>query len=326
MNRMLQARAVCLSLLVLATACGPAQGQEPDAAPADPAQTKTPSEFTRFVKVDDGGHLDTAITTYRNQDGVEVTLFGAVHIADGGHYRTLQERFRAHDALLYELVGPENYRPTPGESRGGFVSLLQRMLKTGLELEFQLDGIDYRQDNFVHADLTPKEFAAMQQEKGESLLGLMWQSMVREAKRAREAGESGGGLGDVDLVAAFRNNEGRHTLRMLFASQLQDVERIAAGFGDGDKGSVLVEGRNERCLEVLQREIKAGRRQLGIYYGAAHLPHLEQRLVADLGFRKVRQEWLVAWDCTRRPDKATDEPAQPGAPRPDKSGRGPDKR
>jgi hypothetical protein len=31
---------------------------------------------------------------------------------------------------------------------------------------------------------------------------------------------------------------------------------------------------------------------------------MEQRLVDDLGFKKVKHEWLQAWDCARRADGA----------------------
>src|SRR5690242_17617630 len=81
-----------------------------DPVPSD-AKDKTPSDFVRFVKVGDGGHLDTAITTYTKGD-VELRLFGAVHIADAACYATLNDRFTTCDVLLYELVGPADYRPT----------------------------------------------------------------------------------------------------------------------------------------------------------------------------------------------------------------------
>jgi hypothetical protein len=61
---------------------------------------------------------------------------------------------------------------------------------------------------------------------------------------------------------------------------------------------VLIEGRNERCLAVLQRELAAGRKNLGVYYGAAHMEHLERRLCQDLGFGRIDEQWLVAWDCS----------------------------
>jgi hypothetical protein len=297
------ATAVVLGLLVIG--CTPSQ--EPGATEGTDARDKTPSDFVRFVREGDGGHLDTAITTYRNAAGVELILFGAVHIADPACYETLNDRFTRCDALLYELVGPENYRPKKGEDRGfNPISLLQNGLKNSLELGFQLDGIDYSAGNFVHADMTKKEFEKSMEERGESLLSIMWNMMQQGMARQLENAEAGTEqpYAQVDLVKAFQNGEGRHTLRMLFASQLEEIETMAAG--KGEKGSTLLEGRNEKCLAVLQREIAAGKKKLGIYYGAAHLPHMERRLVEDLGFKKVDHEWLVAWDCRKRPDKKLD--------------------
>lgn len=276
-----------------------------DAKPvSSDAPDRTPSDFVRFVPVGQGGHLDTAITTYRKGE-VEVVLFGAVHIADQACYEVLNDRFTACDALLYELVGPADYRPQKGQRGGSPISMLQTALQKSLELAFQLDAIDYGPANFVHADMTPEEFEASMAERGESLLSIMLGMMLdsmKAQKDAAEADEDGAREDkpavDGDLVTAFRSGRGRHTMRMLFASQLEQVETLAAG----GKNGTLLYGRNEKCLAVLQRELAAGKKKLGIYYGAAHLPHLEQRLVADFGFQKVAHEWLVAWDCTPRPD------------------------
>lgn len=303
----------CFVALALAAAALPAQ-DPPAAAPAF-----VPSEFVRFVRDGEGGHLDTAITTYRKGD-VEVVLFGAVHIADQACYEQLNDRFTACDALLYELVGPSGYRPRKGEvSTGSPVSMLQTLLKDSLQLSFQLDVIDYGVANFVHADMTPGEFADSMAERGESMLSMMM-AMMTQATRAQtqrreaeddddeEAGKSGNKPSlqppSVDMAKAWRERKGYHTLRLLFASQLEQIEAISAASGKG--GSTLLEGRNEKCLEVLQREIAAGRKKLGIYYGAAHLPHLERRLVQDLGFARVGHEWLVAWDCSLRLDPKYD--------------------
>ena len=40
------------------------------------------------------------------------------------------------------------------------------------------------------------------------------------------------------------------------------------------------------------------RKKLGVFYGAAHMEHMEHRLVEDLGWERVREEWVLAWDCT----------------------------
>jgi hypothetical protein len=270
---------------------------------ATDAPDRTPSDFVRFVAAGDGGHLDTAITTYRKGDA-EVVLFGAVHIADAACYAALNDRFTTCDVLLYELVGPADYRPKKGREASGFVSMLQQGLKNALELTFQLDEIDYQAANFVHADMTPEEFQRSMEERGESLLSIMLKMMLDGMRQQQAKAEAAGEQEPqpFDLVKAFQSGEGRHLLRMAFGQQLEQVETMMAG----GKGSTLLEGRNEKCLEVLQRELNAGRKRIGVYYGAAHLPHLEHRLVADLGFRKTAHEWLVAWDCAKRKDVVYD--------------------
>jgi len=268
---------------------------------ASDAPDKTPSDFVRFVKVGDGGHLDTAITTYE-KDGVTLVLFGAVHIADAACYATLNDRFTTCDVLLYELVAPPDHRPDKHREDEGFnpVSLLQKGMKNSMELTFQLDEIDYQAQNFVHADMTPQEFQQSMAERGESLLSIMFDMMVAGMRQQAEqaAAATAEPPPPFDLVKAFRSGEGRHTLRMAFATQLEQAEVLMAG----GKSSTLLEGRNEKCLEVLQRELRAGRKRIGIYYGAAHFPHMERRIVDDLGFRKIGHEWIVAWDCSKRPD------------------------
>lgn len=276
-------------------------GQEPAKAPALPGDRagETPSDFVRFVTVGDGGRLETAITTYRNQQGAELVLFGAVHIAEPEHYALLQERFAQRERLLYELVASAEDRPRPGAPRGsgGAIGLLQRGLKTSLGLEFQLDAVDYSPANFVHADMEPEEFQKAMRERGESLLSIFFRMMQQSMKMMRE--NEGPAARNVDLVAAFRQGDGRRQLKLALGTQLEQMEKMALGV-DEEGGSTLLEGRNEKCLQVLQRELADGRRRLGIYYGAAHLPHLERRLVQDLGFHKTGHEWIVAWDCVRK--------------------------
>ena len=89
-------------------------------------------------------------------------------------------------------------------SECSWVSVLQSGMKNALDLEFQLDAVDYDKPNFVHADMTPKEFAVAQEKAGESILGLMWKAMVQEMKRARDGENEDPGMaglaGRVDVA------------------------------------------------------------------------------------------------------------------------------
>lgn len=281
--------------LVLLACSGLLAAQQGDGA------SETPSDFVRFVTVGDGGRLETAITTYRNDSGAEVVLYGAVHIAEPVHFEVLQERFRTRQSLLYELVARPEDRPNPDEQRqggGGAISLLQRGLKNALGLQFQLDVVDYRPANFVHADMEPAEFQQSMKERGESLMGIFLR-MARSGAVVAPS-EDGGKAPTIDFVSALRSGDGKRQLKLLLGKQLENMERMALGL-DEKGGSTLLEGRNEKCLAVLQERLGTGDRTIGIYYGAAHLPHMEQRLVKDLGFRKTGHEWVTAWDCVRKP-------------------------
>ncbi len=314
--------ASCLALLVaLSVGCEKEGAQDPTRPASQPTsqpQAKVPpppSEFARFVRVgEDEGRFDVAITTYQNDAKQRVSLIAAVHIADAKHYQELQREFEGYDAVLYELVASAEDRPKPGEPRpggGGVLSVIQRMMKSGLEMEFQLDAVDYTVDNFVHADLTPQAFAEKMEERGETFMTiffrLLQQEMAMMKKMQEEQFDEEGERRpqpSFDLVSAFRKGEGRHLLRMKAAEMLQNVEMLAAGVDPDNKeeGTVLLEGRNERALEVLEEQLGKGRDNLAIYYGAAHMSGIEHTLLEDMGFEKVGHRWLVAWDISKRPD------------------------
>jgi hypothetical protein len=119
-------------------------------------------------------------------------------------------------------------------------------------------------------------------------------------------------LGIIELIAAFASDDSARALKYLLAQELEDVEYLLAGIegGKDGKGSVIVSERNKQAVKVLREEIKKGRKRLGIFYGAAHMPDLERRL-RDLGFKKVKEKWLRAWDVRRRGSPAKEGPAVP---------------
>jgi hypothetical protein len=254
------------------------------------AQTRAePRPFCRFVERDDGGQVDVLVATYTKGDAT-VTLLASLHVADAEHYAALQQRFATFDPLLYELVADTEVRPYPGmESEDDWFSALQGGMGRGVGLVAQVEHIDYRQPNFVHADMTPAQWEAAIERAGSSFLGELFSGGdTVELDRDAEAK-----LRPLDVVAAFRSGRGVHELRIA-ASRL-----IASPEGQRREPTVIIEARNERCLEVLQEQLATGKARLGIYYGAAHMEHLERRLVQDLGWSRTGEEWLRAWDNRR---------------------------
>lgn len=293
-QRLMQFVAICcLAMMVLS-----ARADEPQS-----------TEFMRFVEDgDNSGTLDAAIVTYRNADGVTVDLVGAVHVADEDYFETLNEKFKGYDAVLYEMVKPEGSgAPQKGVQSDSAVSGFQRILKNILELDFQLDTVDYTPVNFIHADLTAEQFQQLQQDRGESLMALMLRAILNDMKRPRAGAAAPPTLQDL-LTAAGAPDRGRQ-LKLLLAPQFQDMEAMVAGFGDASGESVIITERNKAAMKALERQLAAGDRKIAIFYGAAHLPDMEKRL-SGMGFEPVNTEWLIAWDM-RKDKTEVEEPAKP---------------
>jgi len=263
------------------------------------AQPAAKTEFTRLVTLGKTeGKFETAITSYADDTGHAVDLVGVVHIADAGYYAKLNEELTHYDAVLYELVAKHGTRPSRQRVNDSLLSRFQIGLKRFLELEFQLDAIDYGRDNFVHADLTPKRMAQLMNEKGESVAKLVLRAMLVGIQRQHEG--NGPHYSFAHVLLAFLSPDRARYLKFLLAHDLGDVERTVATFGaDNASGTVLVGERNKAAIAVLREQMKAGKHRLAIFYGAAHLPDMENRL-RRLGFRKRGQRWLTAWDMVSK--------------------------
>lgn len=305
-------RAVSMASLVLSTAflvtcpvlaepAATTPGQQATAA----SDSRLKTQFVRLVRDDNGrAMLETAETAYRNADGVTVTLIGAVHIADAAYFAGLDASFDAYDALLYEMVKPatrpgESTRTARREGSLAWVGAMQRFMRDHLELEFQLDAIDYDdRPNFVHADMDSETFLKLQEERKEGFLKLFLRAFAAERKRQR-AGEGSAAeeLTPFHLLAALKAPDRARQLKLLFARQLRNVEGHMEVL-EGPNGSVILTERNKVAVGVLREQLDKGHRNIGIFYGAGHFPGIEAILVNEMGFRRVGQTWRTAWDMS----------------------------
>jgi hypothetical protein len=311
-----------LTAALLVAALAPAK----DAPPARPQAAAAAAAQDRldFIRFEDdgegGGTLDTAVATYENPDGVVVHLVAAVHVGEKAYFQGLSDTFDTYDALLYELVKPRggavpdaNGAARPGGGGGtrvrggGAIGGLQMMLKDVLELEFQLEAINYDRPNFVHADLDAETFNEMQEARGESVFRLMLRSMMSEMRRQRNGKAGGQQITLFDLLAAMTSPDSARQYKLLLARQMKDVEAQIDGI-EGKDGSVIISERNKAALKVLDETIAAGKKNIGVFYGAGHMRGLEDALLDDMGFTRTGVEWRVAWDM-RSPGKGAEVPA-----------------
>lgn len=260
------------------------------------APAAAPTDFIRFEEADEGDSLQTAVVGYVNQHAVSVDLIGVVHIADRRYYDLLNSRFKNYESVLYELVGrPVAQRDTlkagDGSEKLRWLGVVQEKMRGMLKLESQLKCIDYKAVNLIHADLSVESFFASQEAKKETFLSLWMKSAL--AKAAASNGQQP--QSDMTLIMTLLMSKDSSTdLKRLIGKEFDRVEQLMAGIESGD-GTAIIGARNQHALEVLQKQIAAGRKRLAIFYGAAHFPDMERRLI-QMGFKKRRVEWLKAWD------------------------------
>lgn len=260
--------------------------------------------FVRIHKSGKGGSesLQVAVARYVFEEGefkgASVDLIGAVHVATKEYYRELNKRFKTYDAMLYELVAdPSANKPDKRAQRGGFNPLgaLQTGMKDVLDLKFQLDEVDYSPSNFVHADMSPDDFVDDMSRRGDSIIGMaarMWGAglVAQNSKK--------GSAQQTEMLAAALSKD-TFKLRRVMADQFESMDGQMAAMADKNGKSTLLTERNTKAFQVMEQELKAGKKNLAIFYGAAHLLDMHQRLLRDYKASQTKIEWLDAWPLSK---------------------------
>jgi len=302
----------------------PAEAKAQVAKPADeqvkkpvgekPAADAEKEETPKFIRLrrDDSNKplaMETAVIRFvsESRPGVAVDLIGAVHIGDKSYYDELNKLFESYEVLLYELVAPEGTTIPKGGRKGGSghpIGALQDGMGSLLELQHQLACIDYTKANFVHADMSPEEFSKTMTDRGESFFQ-MFMRMMGQGMAQNAAGGKGGN-NDMDLLFALFSRDRATKLKIAMAEQFENLEGQMSVLED----STIIGQRNRKCFEVLEKQLKDGKKTIGVFYGAGHFPDMEKRLVADFGMKRESEKWLTAWQL----GKKQAEQAQPKPP------------
>ncbi len=284
--------------LVCLMVCDPSRGEPVTGTSA--AKAKGADVFLRLTRDKAGSPiaLSTSVVRFVPQDcgrtGPTVDLIAAVHVGDKAYYAELNRLFEKYDAVLYELVAPEGTRiPKDGVRRNSHpISIIQKMMSDVLQLQYQLEGVNYTAKNLVHADMSPEQVAKSMQARGESAWGMILRMMGYAM--ARQANDSGGSSDARLLMALFDKNQAL-ALKRVMAEQFEGFQG-SLDVLEGPKGSTLIAERNRSALNVLRKQIAAGKQKLAIFYGGAHMPDFQKRLRDDFGLVRLSERWLTAWD------------------------------
>ncbi|QDV12152.1 hypothetical protein CA51_20280 [Rosistilla oblonga] len=281
-------------------------------APVDTAEQekeadakKATSEYLRITKLDNGkpDSMETSIVRFEGPAGSKyagrvVDLIGVVHIGQKEYYEQLNQRFADYDRVLYELVAPEGTtvsKEQAGEVRGP-LGAMQLGMKDILNLDFQLEHIDYDAKNFRHADMSPEEFAADMAERGDSVMKMVFR-MLGSGMATQAAAEPA--ASDTALLFALFAPDRARRMKQIMASQFEDMEIATAAMADATGKSTIITERNAKAFSVLADELQRGSRKVAVFYGAGHLPDMADRLRDDFQMKKTQTEWFQAWDLQK---------------------------
>jgi len=297
-----------LLLLAALLFSSPAISSAQDAVAEKPVASKHSGEdFLRLAKDPENENeliaMQTAIVRYHGKSGTPyegqtVDLVGVVHIAEADYYQELDKRLGEYDVVLYELVAPDGtkIRPEDLQDRRSILGAMQSGMKSMLNLEYQLEKIDYLRDNFRHADMSPEEFAQDMERRGDNILKMVARMMG--AGLASSATGQGGGNNDISLLMALISGNRSKMMKQTMARQLIQMEAITAGMDDEQGENTLIKGRNAKAFKILREELDQGEKRVAVFYGAGHLIDMAERLESEFGMVQGETVWLDAWDLT----------------------------
>ncbi len=300
-------RGVFWMVLVLLAGCAVAP-PPPRAGPPKPilrVQESTNGTVALQVAVRD-------LLPVRRADPV-IRLVGVTHLGTTEYYAGLQTLLDREPLVLFEGVGATNkeFLSTREQAYS-----LQPALAKALGLRFQLQAIDYRGSNFVNSDLSMEELGRV---------------MAGDESPGKAAENEGGAVALGELVSVMDGSSWAGVLakfgvafigaspRLRATVRLVLIETLGSMEGDlGDSAAlppsmrrlmeVLIRERNSAVIRDVARAVQksrsGGRRQrlgsISVFYGAGHLPDLERRLCAELGYRPGSDDWRTAFDVNPR--------------------------
>ncbi|MBI3837087.1 MAG: hypothetical protein HY288_04030 [Planctomycetia bacterium] len=284
---------------------------------ADPPAAAEARKYVR-VERDKSGEplaLQTAVVRFASTEAAQsdrfVDLIGAVHVGEKAYYEGLNKAFENYDVVLYELVAPEGTRVPKGAKPGNHpVAMLQNGFKDMLGLEHQLQYIDYTKSNLMHADMSPDDFSKSMADRNESFMSMYFRMMgaaLAQQSKLQNQGKSS----EFDILMALFDKDRARALKRLMADQFENLEGVMSAL-DGPQGSTIVTERNKVALKKLAEQIADGKKKIAIFYGAAHLPDMERRLVAEFHLQRATENWFTAW----RLDKPAAAPIKPEVNKP----------
>lgn len=232
---------------------------------------------------------------------MRVSLLGVAHIGSAPYYRLIQERLDKSDLVLFEGVGGDDPAFRNLDPDGPMGGGAQARMAQALGLEFQLFAIRYDRKHFKNSDLSPRELMELFTGDENGDLGIEGQRRMLELMATME----GSGVSGQLLLVLLGSLQARQGYAEAATWALVEIlGNLPADFSQmpglppdiRELMTALIDRRNDRVLEDVGRILRRTRppNDVVIFYGAAHMPDLEQRLIKRHGLVPEETLWLPA--------------------------------
>ena len=185
---------------------------------------------------------------------------------------------------------------------------IQAELAKALGLAFQLDGIDYNRPHFRCSDMSMDQLQRAMKAEGLDMAPLE-DSLGGSSLPGRIAVFL---LRVIRMLDIFFDGVIADSMKVVLIELFSDnafMEQSFRQFGDGFE-RVLIEQRNQIVIDDLRVILERERdiQSVAIFYGAAHMPDMAERLADQLGYRPHDEQWFTAFEVDL--DKSAMTPAQ----------------
>ncbi|MBQ9874199.1 MAG: hypothetical protein IJM30_07025 [Thermoguttaceae bacterium] len=286
-------------------------------SPSEEREARVDSESNWFRLVRENGvpsELQTTILHFVGErataDGekreVSVDLIGAIHLADKEYYETLNEEFKKYETVVFEMVAAKgaNVKEIARAEREkkaeksfsplNIVSISQIKMSEALGLVYQIDGIDYEADNLVRGDMDAEEFLVQLLANGDVsqfFVDAFYESFLDDSL---------GSLEGFAIAAALAKNRRLVAKRALAEELAKSSEKDATESEKPERENAVIHLRNKKAIEAVEKQLNEGKTKIALFYGAAHLPDLQKRLVNELNLKPEGEpRRIVAWRLSK---------------------------
>lgn len=261
------------------------------------------SERIEFLRLTETA-LQTPIYTLSTKDSsTRIKVIGVIHVADLKYYQYLQKVIRDLDYLFYEgirmtysthppysLVGVRNESEKTRQDVKSFTSM-QNQIANSFRFVEQADHLR-PESNWINADVNLNQFTEILQKTNLSL-GELSKNYSLDNKNIFEQ--------DSESREIFRNETDAKKQLLWYKKKMawylyKSAQELC--YNDEMKvprEAIIIE-RNKVALGYLREKLNAPNpTELGLLYGAAHIPHFIQTLQNDHELEIISIEWIDAW-------------------------------